>query len=66
MKDDSVIRLNLYFPKEAKLLYEKIAYLAKRNMRSMNMECIVLLTQIVEQLEPDLRDFKESENLKGL
>lgn len=53
------LRLNLYFPPESQELYEKIKYLAKKDLRSMNMECIALLTQMVEQRRDDLVDFEQ-------
>lgn len=59
------LRLNLYFPEEAKLLYEKIKHLAKKDMRSMNMECMALLTEIVELHRDDLIDFEQEKKENG-
>lgn len=49
-------RHNLYIPLE---LYEKLQYLADKDMRSFNMECIFLLGQMVEQRRDDLQDFRQ-------
>lgn len=53
------LRLNLYFPPESQELYAKIKHLAKKDLRSMNMECIALLTQMMEQRRDDLQDFRQ-------
>ena len=49
-------RHNLYIPVE---LYEKIQYLAGKDLRSFNRECLFLLGQIVEQRRDDLVDFQQ-------
>lgn len=52
-------RHNLYIPQE---LYEKIQYLADKDLRSFNKQCVHLLAVQVEQRRGDLRDFQQGNN----
>lgn len=52
-------RHNLYIPQE---LYEKLQFLANKDLRTFNKECIFLLAQMVEQRRDDLRDFQRENN----
>lgn len=51
-------RHNLSIPIE---LYEKVEYLARKDMRSVNKECVFLLTQAVEMHRDELIDFEQEE-----
>lgn len=52
-------RHNLYIPQE---LYEKIQYLADKDLRTFNKECVFLLGQIVEQRREDLQEYYQEKN----
>ena len=49
-------RHNLYLPLE---LYEKLQFLADKDLRTFNKECVFLLTQIVEMHRDELIDFEQ-------
>lgn len=52
-------RHNLYLPQE---LYEKLQFLADKDLRTFNKECVFLLGQMVEQRRDDLQDFYQEKN----
>lgn len=55
-------RHNLYLPLE---LYEKLQFLADKDLRTFNKECVFLLGQIVEQRRDDLLDFYQENKNDG-
>ena len=56
-------RHNLYIPLE---LYEKLQFLASKDFRSFNQECVALLTQIVEKRRDDLGDIKQEKKINDV
>lgn len=47
-------RHNLYIPQE---LYNKLQFLADKDLRTFNKECVFLLGQMVEQRRGDLQKY---------
>lgn len=52
-------RHNLYLPQE---LYEKLQFLADKDLRTFNKECVFLLGQMVEQRREDLQEYYQEKN----
>lgn len=52
-------RHNLYIPQE---LYDKLQFLADKDLRTFNKECVFLLGQMVEQRREDLQEYYQEKN----
>lgn len=55
-------RHNLYLPLE---LYEKLQFLADKDLRTFNKECVFLLAQVVEMHRDELIDFEQEKKQHG-